>query len=132
MLDTFSISEAAVRTGMSVHALRYYERNGLLVTNVARNPSGHRRYSSDDLEWIQICRQLRRSGMSLTTLRHSTELVRSGPGNEKERLDLLRDQQARVLAEMHDLQASLDLISYKVDFYQQRVADGTAAATWAR
>ena len=35
-----SISEAARRTGVSVHTLRYYERAGLVVTAVDRTSGG--------------------------------------------------------------------------------------------
>ncbi len=131
MSEAFSIGEVAERTGMSVHALRYYERNGLLAVDVPRTSSGHRRYSADDVEWIEVCRQLRRSGMPLATLREYTELVRAGAGNERQRLDLLRRHQRGVQAEIDALQISLNLINYKVDFYEQRVADGTASAIWS-
>ena len=39
-----SIAEAARRTGVSVHTLRYYERAGLVVTAVDRTAGGRRRY----------------------------------------------------------------------------------------
>lgn len=131
MSEAFSIGEVAERTGMSVHALRYYERNGLLAVDVSRTGSGHRRYSADDVEWTEVCRQLRRSGMPLATLREYTELVRAGAGNEQQRLDLLRRQQGGVQAEIDALQISLDMINYKVDFYEQRVVDGTASSIWS-
>lgn len=131
MSETFSIGEVAERTGMSVHALRYYERNGLLAVDVPRTSSGHRRYSADDVEWIEVCRQLRRSGMPLATLREYTELVRAGAGNEQQRLDLLRRHQRGVQAEIEALQISLNMINYKVDFYEQRIVDGTASTIWA-
>ena len=44
-----SIAEAARRTGVSVHTLRYYERAGLVITPVSRNHSGRRRYQQEDL-----------------------------------------------------------------------------------
>ncbi len=40
-----SIGRAAERTGLSVHALRFYEREGLLATPVYRNQGGRRVYS---------------------------------------------------------------------------------------
>lgn len=116
MSETFSIGEVAERTGMTVHALRYYEKNGLLAAEVPRTKSGHRRYSLGDIEWIEICRQLRHSDMPLATLREYTDLVRAGAGNEQQRLDLLRRHQGRVQAHVESLLASLELIKYKVDF----------------
>ena len=54
-----SIAEAAERTGVSVHTLRYYERAGLVVTTVDRTAGGRRRYRQIDLDWIKICTKFR-------------------------------------------------------------------------
>ena len=58
-----SIAEAARRTGVSVHTLRYYERAGLVVTAVGRTHGGRRRYQQEDLTWITVCTRLRATGM---------------------------------------------------------------------
>jgi hypothetical protein len=49
-----SIAEAARRTGVSVHTLRYYERAGLVVTPIDRTHGGWRRYQQQDLNWITV------------------------------------------------------------------------------
>ena len=49
-----SIAEAARRTGVSAHTLRYYERAGLVVTTVDRTSGGRRRYRQIDLDWIVV------------------------------------------------------------------------------
>jgi MerR-like DNA binding protein len=54
-----SIAEAARRTGVSAHTLRYYERAGLVVTTVDRTDGGWRRYQQEDLNWIAVCTKLR-------------------------------------------------------------------------
>jgi DNA-binding transcriptional MerR regulator len=41
---TLTISDAAAKSGISAHTLRYWERAGLLQP-VTRNGSGHRRYA---------------------------------------------------------------------------------------
>jgi DNA-binding transcriptional MerR regulator len=130
-VDGFSIGEVAERTGVSVHALRYYERQGLFVVDVPRTGSGHRRYSADEVEWIEVCCSLRQSGMPIEGLREYVELVKAGPGNEEQRLALLRRHAQRVETELQVLQSSLALIRYKVSFYEERIAEGTAAAVWA-
>lgn len=121
-----SIGQAARRTGLSVHALRFYEREGLLPTEVSRGADGRRVYTENDLEWLDLCIKLRSSGMPLTGIRRYAELVREGTGNEKERLDILRQHQQRITAQLAGLNASLDVINFKVKLYEERLAGGAA------
>jgi DNA-binding transcriptional MerR regulator len=131
MDERLSIGDVAGRTGLSVHALRYYEREGLLLSpRVTRGTGGHRRYTLEDLRWLEICLKLRASGMPLAEIRRYAELVREGPGNEKERLELLRAQQRRVEEQLAELSECLEIIGHKVVVYEQAVADGTAQNLW--
>jgi DNA-binding transcriptional MerR regulator len=121
-----SIGEVARETDLSVHALRFYEREGLMLSQqVARGTGGHRRYSPDDVYWLRICIKLRASGMPLANIRRLAELVREGPGNEHERLELLREHQRRVEHQLAELQECLRVITRKVGVYEQHLADGT-------
>lgn len=116
-----SIGQVAERTGLSVHALRFYEREGILANPVRRGPGGRRAYSQDDVEWRLLCIILRASGMPLPAIRRYTELVREGGGNEGERLALLRDHEQQVLAQIGQLNRCLDLIRFKVGVYEDLV-----------
>jgi DNA-binding transcriptional MerR regulator len=126
-----SIGQVAERTGLSFHALRFYEREGILANPVERALNGRRIYTEDDVVWLSMCITLRSSGMPLPAIREYAGLVRQGPGNEKERLAILRQHQERVRAQMADLTESLDLISYKVKIYEERLAEGTADRLWS-
>jgi DNA-binding transcriptional MerR regulator len=121
-----TIGQAAGRTGLSVHALRFYEREGLLATPVYRDSGGRRVYSEWDLEWLELCIKLRESGMPLTAIRRYAELVRQGEGNETDRLGLLRQHQERITAQLTALRAGLDVIDFKVALYEERLARGSA------
>jgi len=127
---TLSIGEVADRTGLSVHALRFYEREGLLIGEVVRTSGGRRRFSTADVEWLQICVRLRESGMPLAQLQEFATLVRDGPGNEEQRLALLQKHENHVRAQLSALQYCLDIIQLKVTFYQERVANETAEGIW--
>ncbi|MCX5343320.1 MerR family transcriptional regulator [Streptomyces atratus] len=126
-----SIAEAARRTGVSAHTLRYYERAGLVVTPVERTHGGRRRYRQFDLEWITICTRLRATGMPIMGIRRYAELVAAGRGNEDERLDLLESHRDQVLAGIAELQENLKLIDHKIDVYRDRLAAGDAEHLWA-
>lgn len=116
-----SIGQVSERIGLSVHALRFYEREGLFASPIRRELNGRRVYSEDDIDWLTVCTVLRASGMPLTAIRQYAELVREGTGNEKERLALLREHQERVTTQMAELRRCMDLITYKVNVYQDRL-----------
>lgn len=126
-----SIAEAARRTGVSAHTLRYYERAGLVVSPVDRTSGGRRRYRELDLKWIIICTKLRATGMPIKGIRRYAELVAAGPGNEDERLALLEAHRDDVLARLAEMQENLTVIGRKIDVYRGSLAAGDADRLWA-
>lgn len=113
----FSIAEAAEHLGLTPHTLRYYERDGLLLTPVQRDGSGHRRYTDGDLEWITMIARLRATGMPIRDVRRYAELVRAGDGNEPERLALLQAHRQAVNARLAEVTGHLDAIDNKIRIY---------------
>jgi DNA-binding transcriptional MerR regulator len=126
-----SIGQVAERTGLSVHALRLYEREGLLAGAVRRDSGGRRVYTEADVDWLSYCTRFRASGMPLATIGRFADLVRRGPGTEGERLELLREHQRRVTEQIADLTECLDVIAGKVRAYEEHLAKGTAAELWS-
>ena len=126
-----SIGEVAQRTGLSVHALRFYEREGLLASPVERTADGRRAYRERDLEWLDLCIKLRSSRMPLAAIRRYAELVREGPGNEKQRLDILRQHQQRVTDQIAALTTCLQMINFKVNLYQDSLTADPSDPIWS-
>ncbi|WP_043472746.1 MerR family transcriptional regulator [Kitasatospora sp. MBT66] len=125
-----SIGEVAQRSGLSVHALRFYEREGLFANPVRRLSNGRRIYHEEDLEWLAICTRLRSSGVPLAEIRQYIELAGQGPGNEHQRLDLLRRHQDRVEAQVRELRDTLEVMRAKVRIYEDHLARGEADRLW--
>jgi DNA-binding transcriptional MerR regulator len=126
--DELSIGQVAERTGLSVHALRFYEREGIFLSPVRRAAGGRRVYTEDDVDWLTLCTILRGAAMPLEDIRRYTELVRAGDGNEPERLALLRRHEERVREQQHKLDRCLDLTRFKIGVYEDILAGGTAPA----
>ena len=118
---TYTIAETAGLTGLTAHTLRYYERDGLMLHEVDRSASGHRRYTDRDLTWIDLITRLRATGMPIRDLKRYAALVRDGDGNETERLALLRDHRQRVLAQLAETQDHLRAIDRKIGIYVDRL-----------
>ncbi|HLU71560.1 MAG TPA: MerR family transcriptional regulator [Nonomuraea sp.] len=121
MAEHLTIGEIAERTGLSVHTLRFYEREGVLVRPVARDAGGRRLYTEGDVDWLETCVLLRASGMPLPDIRRYAELIRQGAGTTRERLELMRAHRDRVLVRIEELNRALDLITFKVGVYEDRL-----------
>ena len=116
-----SIGQAAVATGMSVEALRYYERAGLLLDPTPRNAGGRRRYRARDLAWIAGLVMLRETGMSIADIRVMADLSRRA-GTEAERLEQLERHRDRVLADLARTRQHLQAIEDKIAAYREVAA----------
>ncbi|WP_236551578.1 hypothetical protein [Aeromicrobium sp. 9AM] len=68
--------------------------------------------------------------MPIETIAAFAALVREGPGNEQQRLDLLRAHEHRVRDDIGVLLDHLAAISGKVRAYERHVAEGRAANVW--
>ncbi|MFE0461887.1 MerR family transcriptional regulator [Kitasatospora sp. NPDC058965] len=121
-----TIGQVAERTGLSVHTLRFYEKEGILPRPVRRRAGGTRVYSEQDVDWLHLCTVLRGSDMPIPDIRRYTDLARTGPGTEQDRIALLRAHQARIEDRLADLHRSLDLIKHKVAVYEDLLDDAPA------
>jgi len=107
------ISEVTDRTGIPARLLRYYEEQKLLVP--ARNASGYRDYSSQDVEVARRIRQLLDAGLSTATIRTVLPCLTERAGRLapicEETVNDLKREQARIQASIETLAASRDAIS---------------------
>jgi DNA-binding transcriptional MerR regulator len=119
-VTSWSISEAAEKSGLSQYTLRWYERIGLL-DRIERTADGRRRFSDADLDWLMLLSRLRATGMPVRDMLRYAELVRSGAG-EQERVDLLRRHRERVRQALLEQQECLKLLDTKIGNYSRRLA----------
>jgi DNA-binding transcriptional MerR regulator len=77
MNDSYRIGEIARQAGVSVPAVRYYERLGLLA-KAPRTSSGNRRYPLEAIERIRFVKQAQQNGLALTEIRELISLKERG------------------------------------------------------
>ncbi|MDI3419859.1 MerR family transcriptional regulator [Streptomyces luteolus] len=114
--DRYTISEVAAHTGLSAHTLRWYERIGLMP-HVDRSHTGQRRFTNRDLDWLSLVGKLRLTGMPVADMVRYAELVRQGEHTFEERQELLEQTRHDVLGRIAELQGTLAVLNYKIDFY---------------
>ena len=120
MTSTYSPGQTAERSGFSLDTLRYYERIGLLDP-VERTSSGHRRFDEDDLEWLEVLRCLRDTGMPIAQMCRYAELARGGEATFAERLGLLTEHDAAVQERIAVLQAQREHLQEKIGWYRRHM-----------
>lgn len=124
--EDLSPAQMSTRTGVTIDTLRYYEREGLLGS-VGRANNGHRRYSQDDVLWVEVLRCLRDTGMTIEQLRHYCNLSAEGPTTEPERRQILVEHRATVEEQIADRRNALRLIDHKLSFYAAETIPTTAS-----
>ena len=85
----YTIKEMAALAGLPAHALRYYEKEGLLP-RVERESNGFRRYTEQDAQWLRVVCDLRDTGMPLAQIKEFTQLTQMGGSGLDKRCEILK------------------------------------------
>jgi DNA-binding transcriptional MerR regulator len=127
-MDTgLTIQQVAHQTGLSIDTLRYYERIGLLE-QVGRTESGHRRYTSRDLAWIDLLIRLRDTGMPLAQMVQFARLRRQGDATLAERRLMLEQHQRALEARMRTTEQHMAALQRKIASLKAREGQQDAAS----
>lgn len=102
-----TIKQVALRTGVSIDNLRYYERVGLLP-QVPRNDTGMREYDECAVQWIACIMKFKKAGISVETMKAYTALAFS-------EADVQNKRQAVLHEIRHDLQRRIQLLQECLD-----------------
>lgn len=80
----YTIKKVAEKTGLSVHTIRFYAREGLLPTIQRKN--GVRVFRDEDLESIYIIECLKNCGMTIKEIKNFTDWTMTGDSTIDKRL----------------------------------------------
>jgi DNA-binding transcriptional MerR regulator len=117
------IGELAARCGRSVHAIRWYDAQGL-IPGVVRDAAGRRVFTHRHVQWLGLVDRLRDTGMSIAQIRAYAVLVAQGRSSLSRQREILAEHRERVAESIEAWQASLALIEAKLDFYAEWIATG--------
>ncbi|HEX5510820.1 MAG TPA: redox-sensitive transcriptional activator SoxR, partial [Actinomycetales bacterium] len=110
LADELTVGELAKRAGVSVSALHFYEREGLITSR--RTAGNQRRYRRDMLRRVALIRVAQRVGIPLAQIREALDRLPDGAVPRKadwERLS--RSWRADLDARIADLQKLRDLFT---------------------
>lgn len=118
-----NIKKVAEKFDLTVDTLRYYERVGV-IPPVKRNSSGHREYSTNDLNWVYLSKSLRNAGLSVESLIEFAQLaqLRETENVEAAQKQILSNQLEELDKKLAEMQEVRDLLTYKIKTYDDHVA----------
>ena len=108
---------------LSADTLRYYERIGV-IPPVHRSSGGIRKYTDEDVSWIQNAICLRDAGVPLEMIAEYVRLYDQGEPTYEARLQLLEKARVHVMTEKQKYDAALEKLNYKISKYEEAVKTG--------
>ncbi len=115
----YSIGEFSKRTGLGIHTLRYYEKEQLLTPT--RNAANRRRYSDQDIPWVEFILRLKATGMPIREIKRYAALRREGDETLSQRMELLMGHREALDEQIRELEGHREKLEEKIAFYQQEI-----------
>lgn len=120
------IGEVSKITGLSEHTLRFYEKAGLLP-DVAKKRGGIRDYCDRDIGTLGIIECLKKTGMPLADIKKYMDWCALGDKTLKQRYDMFIERKNAAQRQLTEIQKTLKIIDYKINYYARAVKAGTLA-----
>ncbi len=117
MSKQYTISELAQRTGLSIHTLRYYEKEGVL-RRVERTPGGRRVYSEASIGTVIGALCLKQAGLTLPQIKEFYDLTVQGPDTLPQRLEMLHAARQNLLEQQEKIEAHLKFVDFVISYGQ--------------
>lgn len=122
----YSIGEFSRATGLGIHTLRYYEKEGLIAPS--RNAANRRRYSEKDIAWIAFIKRLKATGMPIQEIKKYAALRAKGDATLSERMELLVQHRQSLHEQIRQLREHEKKLEEKIAFYRRELKKLTDAA----
>lgn len=115
----YPIGEFSKLTRLSVHTLRYYEHEQLIIPS--RNSNNRRRYSDADILWIDFIKRLKDTGMPIKEIARYARLRAEGNSTLSDRMEMLVQHQHFLHDQIMQMQEHMSKLNDKIDFYRQEM-----------
>ena len=120
----YTVIEVSRETGLSPHTIRYYLKEGLFPA-IKTDARGTRLFSQMDIETFYMIECMKNCGMTISEIRQYMTWLVEGDQNIDKCLDLFREKQQVLAAELQRLEECAEAVEYKVWYYEKAREAGT-------
>lgn len=96
---TFTIGQVAKLKNVSPYTLRYYDKLRLFP-KITRDKNGIRHFTQEDLQWFDIIKCLKETGMPLDQIKSFVDASYQGNETLASRIALLQKQTSKIQADI--------------------------------
>lgn len=111
----YSISALSKKTGLSIHTLRFYEKEGIL-RHVERTASGRRVYSEDSLGCVIGILVLKEAGFSLPQIKDFFDSSLGGNETLRHRIELLETARQNLVEQQRILNRNILFVETAISY----------------
>lgn len=109
----YSISDLARKTGLSIHTLRFYEKEGIL-RYVERTPSGRRVYGKASLACLIGALCMKQAKLTLSQIKDFFDMTKAGDETLPQRLEMLTTARENLEEMRQHIDQCIDLVNFFV------------------
>ena len=120
---SYTISQVAKKTDLTVYTLRYYDKEGLLPY-VQRSGSGIREFEDSDIEILNLICCLKNSGMHIKEIKTFINWCMEGDSTLEKRLEMFKEHRKTVEKQLEEIHKTLEVIDYKIEYYTKACKEG--------
>ena len=115
----YSIGDFSKITNLSIHTLRYYEKENLIRPE--RNSANRRCYTENDVKWVEFIKRLKDTGMPIKEIKRYSELRSKGDSTLAERMEMLIQHRQFLNEQISKLKEHQLKLNDKIDFYREKI-----------
>ncbi|TSB47965.1 MerR family transcriptional regulator [Alkalicoccobacillus porphyridii] len=126
-----TVKEAALLTGLTEHAVRYYTDKGL-VPSIQRNDQNIRLFDAESINWLYGVKW--QTGMPIEVIKKYVDLCMEGDSTIPERSEIMMEHKKAALVQLEEAKQRVAHLEEKTILYQaileERTPDTTNPGKW--
>ncbi|MEW4370946.1 MerR family transcriptional regulator [Paenibacillus kandeliae] len=130
-----TVKEAALMTGLTQHAVRFYTDKGL-VPSVQRDANNIRLFDEESINWLYGVKCLKQSGMPIETIKVYVDLCLEGDSTVAQRCEMMMQYKEAALRQLEEAKQRVAHLEQKAIQYQaileHRMPDMTNPGNWSK
>ncbi|GIO16358.1 HTH-type transcriptional regulator ZntR [Cohnella xylanilytica] len=111
------IQELADRMGLTIHTIRYYEKEGLLDDrHVRRESNNYRNYSEEAVERLKLVKKFQSIGCSLAELKGVLQDLDNNARTNQQIIDWIRGKKKEIESKKEEYDQMLDILNKMLEY----------------